>query len=253
MAQFLRTRLLLGKDKFIRLEKARVTVFGLGAVGSYATEALARAGVGSLRLVDFDKIKITNINRQLYALHSTLGRSKAEVAKARVLDINPACKVETFEMFAAQDTIEGLLDNKPDLVVDAIDAFNPKVQLLSYCYKKGIPVISSMGAALRTDPASIKVADIFESHTCPLAYRLRKGLRRQGVGKGILCVYSSQPPQAPGVDADSLNEGDDFIRGRKRLIMGSLPTITGLFGLTIAHCAIEYLSGTGRPERKARK
>ena len=243
MPQFLRTRLLLGKDKFNKLQKAKVTIIGLGAVGSCVTEALARAGVGTLRLADCDKIKISNLNRQLIALHSTIGLPKAVAAKARVLDINPACAVESFETFVAQDTLDALIDNRPDFVVDAIDALNPKVQLLSYCHTRSIPVISSMGAALRTDPFSIRLGDIFETYGCPLASHIRSRLRKQGITGGIRCVYSSQKLAVKGCDAvESMDEGG-FTRGRTRKVLGSMPTITAMFGFIIAHYVIDHLAG----------
>ncbi len=254
MEQFLRTRLLLGNDRFKRLARSKVTVIGLGAVGSHAAEALVRAGVGNFRLVDFDRIKTTNINRQLHALHSTLGKKKVEVARDRLLDINPACSLELFDIFAAQESFPSLFDNAPDLVIDAIDALNPKVQLLVYCYQNHIPVISSMGAALRTDPFSITAGDVLESRHCPLAERMRRLLRKRGVGKGITCVYSLQSPQTKGVDADQLSESGDFSRGRKRQILGSLPTITGMFGYALANCAIERLTAAhteGKSESSA--
>lgn len=243
MEQFLRTRLLLGNEKLERLHKATVLVVGLGAVGSYALEALARAGVGRLRLADFDKIKKTNINRQLLALHSTIGRPKAEVARERVLDINPACDVKALEVFAAPESFETLFADRPDIVIDAIDAVNPKTQLLAYCHGHGIPVICSLGAALRTDAFSIAFGDLFESFGCPLGYRLRRRLRGQGINSGIMCVYSTQECTLKGIHPDEVKESSDFSRGRTRMVLGSMPTITGIFGLTIAHKAIEFLAG----------
>jgi tRNA A37 threonylcarbamoyladenosine dehydratase len=247
MDQFLRTRLLLGSEKFERIRSARVTVVGLGAVGGYVTEALTRAGVGSLRLIDCDKVSLTNLNRQLLALHSTVGIAKAAVARARVLDINPSCAVEAIEAFAAHETFASLFDNAPDLVIDAIDAVNPKAGLLEYCYKQHIPVLSSMGAALRTNPLAIRIGDLFDTSGCPLASRMRKMLRTRGVGRGIECVYSSEPITVKSVHPDSISEPGGnanlgIARGRQRMVLGSLPTITGIFGLILAQRAIDLLT-----------
>ena len=152
MEQFIRTKLLLGEDKTAKIFNSKITVIGLGAVGSFAVEILARIGVGNLTLVDFDVVQISNINRQLYALHSTVNNKKTELAKNRVLDVNPNCKVKTFDTFVNTDTFETILSDKPNIVIDAIDSYNPKLRLLEYCYKNNIKIISSMGAALKTDP-----------------------------------------------------------------------------------------------------
>jgi tRNA A37 threonylcarbamoyladenosine dehydratase len=242
MERLSRLELLLGKEKLKRLHDASVTVVGLGAVGSYAVEALARAGVGRLRLVDFDRIRPSNMNRHIWAFGSTVGRPKAEVAKERISDINPSCKAEALEIFAAADTVSRILDNKPDLVIDAIDSLNPKTQVLKACYEKGLKVISSMGAATRLDPFSVKAGDLFDTKTCPLARHLRSRLKREGVGRGILCVYSDEPRNIAAVDAENLYE-EEYDRGRKRRRLGSMPTVTGIFGLVAAHCAIAILCG----------
>ena len=189
MEQFVRTKLLLGEQKIKKIFESKVTVVGLGAVGSFAVEILARVGVGNLTLVDFDVVQESNINRQLYALHSTINIKKAELAKNRVLDINPNCKVKTFDVFVNTDTLNTIFSETPDIVIDAIDSYNPKLRLLEYCYKHNIKIISSMGAALKTDPFSIKYADLFETHHCKLAERLRGDLRSLGISKGIPCVF----------------------------------------------------------------
>lgn len=172
--QFSRVRLLIGKEKLARLHKSKVTVVGLGAVGAQAAEALARAGVGSFRLVDFDIIRPSNINRHIWATASTLGCSKAAVALERLKLINPGVKAEALELFAAQETLERIFDNEPDLVIDAIDSLNPKIQMLAECSRRGLRTISSMGAATRTDPSKIKVADLLQTRVCPLAARVRR-------------------------------------------------------------------------------
>jgi tRNA A37 threonylcarbamoyladenosine dehydratase len=232
---------LLGKAKMKRLRKSFVVVAGLGAVGSYVVEALARAGVGRLRLVDFDKINWSNINRNLFALGSTAGCSKAHVAADRVKDINPSCRVETLEAFVAEESLDEVLRGQPDLVIDAIDSLNPKVQFLAGLYRRGIPVIAAMGAAARTDPFSVKAGDLFSVEGCPLARRVRKRLRKAGISGGIMCVYSDQIQRVP-TGAVSTREIRRE-RGRPRPAIGSLPTLPGLFGLIMAHLAIERLCG----------
>jgi len=245
MERFVRTRKLLGEEGFRKLQTGTVTVVGLGAVGGYVVEGLVRAGVGSLCIVDFDVVEKSNINRQLLALESTLQRPKAEVARERILAINPDCHVEALQLFAADETLDQILTPPPDLLIDAIDSLNPKTQLLHGAYVRGIPVISSMGAALRTDPACIRTGDLFTTSNCPLARHLRKRLRRRGVGQGIMTVYSTEKTefdyeQPPEEEAPATIWSD---RGRTRNILGSLPTITGIFGLTIANMAIMFLAG----------
>jgi len=243
MDRFFCLELLLGKKKLERLQRSFVVVIGMGAVGGYATEALARSGVGRLRLVDFDVIKETNFNRHLLAIEPNLGKLKGEAAKERIVLINPQCKVEALEIFAAQETMDGLLRGDPDLVLDAVDSLNPKAQILEACFKKRIPVISSMGAALRTDIFSIKSGDLFKTSGCPLARELRSKLRRRGIEKGLYCIYSDRPISKELAGDPVLNEEENYDRGRKRRKMGSLPTVTGAFGLALAHQAIRYLVG----------
>ena len=222
-----------------------MTVVGLGAVGGYALEGLVRAGIRHLRIIDHDTVQPSNINRQLLALETTIGRPKAEVARERVLAINSECRVEAMQLFAGEETLEQILEPRPDLLIDAIDSLNPKTQLLHGAYLSKIPVISSMGAALRTDPTLIRTGDLFETMNCPLAKHLRKRLRNRGVGEGIACVYSLEQ-----VDFNYEMPSDDPVvgdtpyadRGRRRNILGSLPTVTGIFGLTIANQAIMRLS-----------
>lgn len=217
-----------------------VTIVGIGAVGGYAAEGLARAGVGRLRLVDFDTIQKSNINRQILALENNLGRLKVEVAQERIERINPECQVEALPLFAAEETLDEIFSPEPNILIDAIDSLNPKIQLLVGAHRRNIRTYSSMGAALRTDPGKIKTGDIMRSNHCPLAKTVRNRLRRQGVGGGIECVYSTekvtfdyQGPEDTGQPA-SIYEG----RGRKRNVLGSLPTITGIFGLILANAAI---------------
>ena len=247
--RFSRTELLLGTEALKKLAAARVVVAGLGAVGSYAVEGLARAGVGNLRLVDFDEVRPSNINRQLYALDSTVGRPKAEVARKRVLDINPGCHVEALDLFVCADTIERVLDGRPDVVVDAIDSVGPKLLLLSSAVRAGLHVVSVMGAATRRDPLQIRVSDLSETRNCPLARTVRKKLHLLGVDRGVRCVYSLEPVP-PGARAEAPEEEEtesgsqkEYERGRKRARLGSLSCLTGMFGLIAANEAISRIAG----------
>ena len=246
MNRFVRTQRLIGSEGLDRLRHARVMVAGLGAVGSYAAEGLARAGVGYLRIVDFDTVHASNINRQLYALDSTMGRPKVEVAAARIRDINPDCTVDAHAVFIRQTTVESLLDPPCDAVIDAIDSLGPKVALLAAAARRGLFIVSSMGAATRTDPGAVRVDDLSKTVHCPLARLVRKRLRRQGIQSGIQCVYSSEPA---GVSLDEeADEGaeDDLPPlkwGRTRRPLGSLSTMTGIFGLTAATAVLRRLAG----------
>lgn len=227
-----------------RLQRARVVVIGLGAVGGYATEALARAGVGHLRLVDFDEVRLSNINRQILALESTVGRKKAHVARERVLQINPACSVEIMDVFVHHDTLETVLAGPIDFVVDAIDAFAPKVELIAALRQRRMPMIASMGAALRTDPSQIRVGSLEDVHHDPLAAKVRKALRKRGCPVDIHCVYSIEPTQhlpRTAIDCDPAACEDIYARGRRRRTLGSLPTLTGIFGLTAANEVIRRI------------
>lgn len=250
MERFSRITSFLGEEGFDRLQQSHITIVGLGAVGGYAAEALARAGVGRIRMVDFDTIQPSNINRQILALESTLGRPKVEVARERIAAINPCCQVEALQLFADADTLTRILTPAPDILIDAIDSMGPKVQLLTSAYQQGIPTLSSMGAALRSDPTLIQVADLMDTRKCPLAKRLRQRLRRSGVDRGISCVFSTEPVSwhyDTSEEAETETDAPYANRGRKRRSLGSLPTLTGIFGLTIANTAILRLS-TVQPE-----
>jgi len=231
--RFSRTRLLFGDDGLARLRDAHVTVVGLGAVGSYAVEGLARAGVGHLRLVDFDRVAPSNINRQLYALESTLGLPKHELAAARVRDINPACEVEALHLFVNSQSVAQVLAPPAHIIVDAIDSVNAKAALLEACVRAGLPVFSSMGAARRLDPAFIRVADLSETSVCPLARFVRKRLHKRGIFSGVRCVFSTEP-----VPDETVGEPEEtelsVPGGRIRRPMGSMSCITGIMGLTLA-------------------
>ncbi len=244
MERFRRIIQLVGEERFNRLQNSFVTIVGLGAVGGHAMEGLVRAGVGRLRLVDFDNIQPSNINRQILALESNLGRPKVDVARERILAINPACQVETFEIFAAEETMDQILNPKPDVLIDAIDSLNPKIQLLTSAHQAGVKIISSMGAALRTDPTKIQYGDIFESRNCPLAKHVRKRLRRRNIEGGISCVYSTEKVDFDYRPPEEEDNATPYAsRGRQRNVLGSLPTLTGIFGLYIANQVILQLTG----------
>jgi tRNA threonylcarbamoyladenosine dehydratase len=252
MTRFIRTERLLGPEALERLRCATVAVVGMGAVGSYAVEGLTRSGVGALRLVDFDAVRSSNINRQLYALDSTVGRPKVEVARERVRDINPECAVDVRSTFVDWESAPGILDPAPDVLIDAIDSVGPKVALLATAVARGVATIAVMGAALRRDPSAIRVDDIAQTQGCPLARLIRRRLRRQGVSSGITCVYSIEPlPPRPAHAIPSENPDETpFIRGRPREPLGSMSTLTGIFGLWAATLAVERLiAGREEPVR----
>jgi tRNA A37 threonylcarbamoyladenosine dehydratase len=245
MNRFHRTEILLGARAAQQLNEATVTIVGLGAVGSFAIEALARSGIGGLRLVDFDEVRESNINRQIFALNSTLGRPKAEVARERVLDINPDCRVEIFKLFVDAESAASFLPGSDGILVDAIDSLNPKVNLLAAACRSGVgTIISSMGAARKTNPLDIRTGDLFESQHCPLARLIRKRLRRMGISDGIRCVYSIEPPKKHAVQHPREADGPRVVeRGRTRQTMGSLAYMTGIFGLMIAREVIQSIVG----------
>jgi len=239
MTQHDRTERLLGKEALSRLRAACVTVFGLGGVGSSCVEALARSGLGHLRLVDHDTIHESNCNRQLHALHSTVGLPKAQVMKQRVLDIDPTLQVEAFCTFFAQDTANDLLEPPTHCVVDAIDAMGPKVELLSRCKSLGVPVISALGAGGRLDPTQIRVAPLDQTVGDPLAARVRKLLRRRGTLDGITAVYSLEPPR---IAATAPILSRDLFRGRQRIIQPSMLMVPAAMGLAIAYEVIRTIA-----------
>jgi tRNA threonylcarbamoyladenosine dehydratase len=247
--QFDRTIRLLGRQALEKLHQARVAVFGLGAVGSYAAEALARSGVGYLGLVDFDRVEPSNINRQLYALHSTVGKKKAEIAKERVLDINPACRVDLCDTFVNADSLETILSADLDVVVDAIDGLNSKVNLLVTARQMNLFVVSSMGAGGRMDVSLIRTGDIADTRVCPLARVVRQRLHRRGVYTGIRCVYSLEKPMSSsspdigdGSEGVFIDSGEGTGHGRKRATIGTVPWIPGIFGLTLAAEAVHIIT-----------
>ena len=236
--EFSRTELLIGNSGLEKLRKSTVIIFGIGGVGSFTAEALARAGVGHLILVDFDDISLTNINRQLHALHSTVGEAKVEVMKRRILDINPEAKVETILEFYSDANAERLLGRKLDYVVDAIDTVSSKVNLAKECSLRKIPLISSMGAGNRLSAENYKVTDISKTSGDPLARAMRKLLRKEGIIKGIKVVSTPDLPLTPLFTENDLNNdislSEDAPYVQKRQTPGSISFVPPVVGLLIA-------------------
>lgn len=193
---FSRTELMLGKDAIKKLSESRVAVFGIGGVGGYVTEALARSGIGAIDLIDNDKVNESNINRQIIALHSTLGQYKVDVMKSRIADINPDCKVTAHRLFFMPDTANQLDFSQYDYVVDAIDTVTGKIEIIMQAKSLDIPVISSMGAGNKLDPTKFEVADIYKTSTCPLARVMRREMKSRGV-KSLKVVYSTEQAFRP--------------------------------------------------------
>lgn len=238
MTRLTRTRKLIGDENLSKLKNARVAVCGLGAVGSYAVEALARAGVGYLRIIDFDEVDESNINRQLFALSSTVGKKKTEAAADRIKDINPECEIDARTIFIDAKTAPEILDGGIDAVVDAIDGLSSKVILIAEAVKSDVFIVSSMGAALRLDPSKVKSADIFKTSGCPLARLVRKRLRKIGITEGVQCVYSDEYVEMPEDEREFQSE---TLRGRPRMTLGSISYVTGIFGLTAAGMVIRHI------------
>lgn len=239
MDAFGRTRFLVGDAGMGALARATVVVVGLGGVGSYAAEALARAAVGKLMLIDPDRVEPSNCNRQLPALHSTIGRPKVSVVADRLRDINPGLQIAAHERWLDGSSVEELLGDSPGYVVDAIDAIGAKVALLAHCWRRGVRVVSSMGAAQRLDPLQIKVGDLFETRGCPLARRVRKRLRHQGIDSGIRVVYSDEPPILSLFADDP--EGAPGPANGVRSQRGTISYLPGIIGLVCASVVIQDL------------
>ncbi|RKD27351.1 tRNA A37 threonylcarbamoyladenosine dehydratase [Caminicella sporogenes DSM 14501] len=233
---FSRTELLIGRKGLEKLSKKKVAVFGIGGVGTFVVEGLARTGVGNFVLVDDDNICLTNINRQIHALRSTVGKPKVEVMKNRILDINPKANVATYKMLYNAENANKLLDDSYDYVVDAIDMVSSKLDLVEKCYKRNISIISSMGAGNKLDPTKFEVADIYKTSMCPLAKVMRKELRKRGV-KRLKVVYSKEKPIKP-IYVNN-NDNETFIR--KKQVPGSIAFVPSVAGLIIASEVIKDL------------
>ena len=231
-----RTELLVKKEGIDKLKNAHVLVVGLGGVGGYCAEQLCRAGIGNLTIVDGDTVSVTNINRQIIATNDTVGLMKAKVVEQRLHSINPECNITTIAEFIRDDRmIEILKDKNYDYVVDAIDTLSPKVFLIYHCVQMGLKLVSSMGSAGKYDPSLVQVSDVSKSHTCPLAYLVRKRLSRLGVKTGFKVVYSSERiPEDAMIEDPSTN---------KRTTIGCISYMPPIFGCVCASVVIRDILG----------
>ena len=227
--QFSRTELLIGKEGIEKLNKSKVAVFGLGGVGSYVVEGLARAGIGNFILVDNDKVDLTNINRQIIATHKTIGIPKVEVARERILDINPDAKVEIYQEFFMPDS-KGILESTVSYVVDAVDTVTAKIEIVVRAKKLNIPIISSMGTGNKLDPTKFEVTDIYKTSICPLAKVMRKELKARGIDN-LKVVYSKEEAIKPEtIDELEIKEENKT----KKQVPGSISFVPSVAGLIIA-------------------
>jgi tRNA A37 threonylcarbamoyladenosine dehydratase len=235
--------MLIGPEGLARLRRARIAVFGLGGVGGYVAEALARAGVGTLDLIDNDRVALSNLNRQIIALHSTLGMTKVEAAAARVRDIDPSIVVHQFQTFYLPGTRDQFDFSAYDYVVDCIDTVSAKLDLVMQCRAAGTPIISALGTGNKLDPAKLELADIYDTAVCPLARVMRKELRRRGVEK-LQVVYSREEPITPLFQPESEQDAslspDDpaFYGNKRRSVPGSSPFVPPAAGLLIASAVV---------------
>lgn len=257
MHRFSREELLIGQEGLAKLDRSRVAVIGLGGVGSYTVEALARAGVGWLILVDYDEICLTNTNRQIHAIQGNYGRRKVAVMEERVKAINPDMVVVPWNNFVGPENLDAILHGDLDYVVDAIDTVASKVALIVHCVERKIPVISAMGAGNKLDPLAFRVDDISKTHTCPLAKVVRKQLRDQGIHSGVKVVYSTEKPIAPlkteepatcGQGCGCANAGEDGIEQeyfcpKRRQTPGSISYVPPIAGLIMGGVVIQDLLG----------
>ena len=238
--RFQRTKMLLGEDAMRRLAECRVAVFGVGGVGGYVVEALARSGIGALELVDRDTVARSNINRQIIAAESTVGRNKVDVAAERVQDINPACRVRALPVFFLPETAGNFDFAAYDYVVDAVDTVAAKLEIVGRAVEAGVPVISAMGAGNKLDPTAFEVADISKTTVDPLARVMRRELRKRGINH-LKVVYSREQPIAP-LDAEDGDAGEG-----RRSTPGSCSFVPSVAGLIIAGEVVRDLCGITRP------
>lgn len=255
---FSRTEILIGTQALEKLKTSKVAVFGIGGVGTFVVEALARSAVGELVLVDDDDICLTNINRQIHAMRSTVGQSKVDAMKERVLDINPDAKVTAYKKLYNADSAEELLSDDYDYVVDAIDMVSAKLDLIERCKKRGIPVISAMGAGNKFDPTKLKVSDINDTLMCPLARVMRKELKRRNV-KGVKVVYSTEKSVSPididgGCKTNCICTNKDDVDSRscstRRQTPGTMSFVPSALGLIIASEVVKDLLEGYLPNRE---
>ena len=222
--QFSREEILIGKDGVEKLKKAKVAVFGIGGVGSFVVEGLARCGVGNFVLVDMDEVSLSNLNRQLIATNSTIGKAKVNVAKERILDINSMAKVEVYREFFMPDGNKDMLDDSLDYIVDCVDTVTAKIELVLCAKKLNIPIISSMGTGNKLDPTKFEVSDIYDTSVCPLAKVMRKELNKRGIDK-LKVVYSKEEP---------IKTEKKIIGENKKMVPGSISFVPSVAGLIIA-------------------
>jgi len=235
--QFKRTELLIGSEGIRRLNESRVAIFGIGGVGGYVCEALIRSGISSFDIIDKDKIARSNINRQIIALHSTIGRPKVEIMKQRMLDINPLAKINTYETFFLPDNSFEFPFDEYDYVVDAVDTVTAKIELIMQCKNRNIPVISSMGAGNKLDASAFEVADIYKTSVCPLAKVMRRELRKRGV-KSLKVVYSKEEP----IKGAYFEEKEEIDKKGNGYAPGSVSFVPSVLGLIIAGEVVKDLT-----------
>ena len=248
--EFSRTQLLFGKDAMEKLAKSHVAVFGIGGVGGYTVEALARSGVGAIDLIDNDKVCLTNLNRQIIATHKSVGQYKVDVAKERIAEINPNCEVRVYKTFYMPDTQDQFDFKQYDYVVDAIDTVTGKLTIVENANNCNVPVISSMGAGNKLDPTAFEVADIYKTSVCPLAKVMRRELKKRGINS-LKVVYSKEEPLKPIQDIDLTRQEDSPQNAEtntvsKREIPGSTAFVPSVVGLIIASEVIKDLIGVGK-------
>ena len=240
LKEFSRTQLMFGKEAMERLSKSRVAVFGIGGVGGYTVEALARSGVGAIDIIDNDKVCLTNINRQIIATHNTIGRYKVDVEAERIAQINPNCKVNVYKTFYMPQTQAEFDFTLYDYVVDAIDTVTGKLTIVENAKKCNTPVISSMGAGNKLDPTAFEVADLYKTSVCPLAKVMRRELKKRGINS-LKVVYSKEEPIKPIEDLEIDNQDS-----ARREIPGSNAFVPSVVGLIIAGEVIKDLTGVGK-------
>lgn len=243
MEEFARAALLYGEQGMARLAAARVAVFGVGGVGGYVCEALARSGVGALDLFDDDRVALSNINRQIVALHSTAGQYKTEVMEKRIRDINPAARVTAHRMFFTPDNADSVDFTQFDYVVDAIDTVTAKIELVMRCQAAGVPVICAMGAGNKLDPSRFEVTDLYKTSVCPLARVMRQELKKRGVKK-LTVVYSKEEPVKPlGRPQESMPDTPQRTGAARRTSPGSTAFAPPVAGLLLASAVVRALTG----------
>ena len=244
-----RTERLIGKEAVEKLKSSKVLVFGVGGVGSFCTEALARSGIGTLILVDNDDISISNINRQIHANHKTVGKSKVEMMKNRIMDINPECNVITHQVFVTKENIPEIIKKDIDYVVDAIDTVTSKLDIISYCKENDIEVISSMGTGNKLDPTKFKISDIYKTQTCPLAKVMRRELKRRCIKK-LKVLYSEELPITPEAETNqeenNTKDNTNKITIRKRSTPASIGFVPPVAGMIIASEVVKDLINSNK-------